>query len=49
MLQRAPQLALDWRMKTRSIFTTYFARGCKAVDFRLDGVGKHGAYLLTRS
>jgi predicted GNAT superfamily acetyltransferase len=35
MQQRAPELALDWRMQTREIFETYFARGYRAVDFEL--------------
>ena len=26
-------LALDWRLKTRELFETYFARGYEAVDF----------------
>ncbi len=30
MLSRAPDLALAWRMATREIFTTYFARGYRA-------------------
>jgi predicted GNAT superfamily acetyltransferase len=46
MLTRAPDVALDWRLKTRQIFTTYFARGFKAVDFRLDRAAASGAYLL---
>jgi predicted GNAT superfamily acetyltransferase len=41
-----PQLALDWRMATREIFTTYFARGYRAVDFALDKPGGRGRYLL---
>ena len=36
MLVDHPALALEWRMATREIFTTYFARGYKAVDFILD-------------
>ena len=47
MLTTAPDVALDWRMKTRHIFTTYFGRGFKAVDFRLDRAAASGAYLLT--
>jgi predicted GNAT superfamily acetyltransferase len=46
MLARAPELALSWRMATRQIFTTYFSRGYKAVDFLLDRPGRVGAYLL---
>lgn len=46
MLTNAPDVALDWRLKTRQIFTTYFERGFKAVDFRLDRAAASGAYLL---
>ncbi|HZT76731.1 MAG TPA: hypothetical protein VFA27_08730 [Vicinamibacterales bacterium] len=46
MLARAPDLALAWRMSTRRIFTTYFSRGYKAVDFMLDRPHRIGAYLL---
>jgi predicted GNAT superfamily acetyltransferase len=49
MLARNPELALAWRICTRAIFTTYFARGYRAVDFMLDRVAKRGTYLLTRS
>ncbi|HEY7291144.1 MAG TPA: hypothetical protein VH583_15005 [Vicinamibacterales bacterium] len=46
MLKDAPDVALEWRLATRRIFTGYFARGFKAVDFRLDrGLGQ-GTYLL---
>jgi len=46
MLARAPDLALTWRMTTRHIFTTYFSRGYRAVDFMLDRPNRIGAYLL---
>jgi predicted GNAT superfamily acetyltransferase len=46
MLTDAPDRALAWRMATREIFTTYFRRGYKAVDFMLDRPGSKGAYLL---
>ena len=49
MLSRAPVLALAWRMATREIFTTYFARGYRAVDFVLDRGSRKGAYLLVRN
>jgi len=49
MLSGAPELALAWRICTRAIFTTYFDRGYRAVDFSLDRVGRKGAYLLTRN
>ena len=35
MQQEAPDLALEWRLHTREIFETYFARGYRAVDFEL--------------
>lgn len=41
-----PELALDWRMATRAIFTTYFGRGYRAVDFVLDRSAGRGRYLL---
>ena len=46
MLARAPELALAWRMATRLIFTTYFERGYRAVDFALDRAARKGAYVL---
>jgi predicted GNAT superfamily acetyltransferase len=49
MLSRAPDLALAWRICTRAIFTTYFDRGYRAVDFTLDRDALKGAYLLTRN
>jgi len=49
MLARAPDLALAWRICTRAIFTTYFDRGYRAVDFLLDRPARKGTYLLTRN
>ena len=49
MLSKAPDRALAWRMATREIFTTYFARGYRTVEFFLDRSARKGAYLLTRS
>jgi predicted GNAT superfamily acetyltransferase len=49
MLARNPELALAWRVCTRAIFTTYFDRGYKAVDFMLDRAARRGTYLLTRN
>jgi len=46
MLIEAPALALEWRLATREIFTTYFARGYQAVDFTLDRPRARGSYLL---
>jgi predicted GNAT superfamily acetyltransferase len=48
MLGAAPELALAWRMATRELFTTYFARGYRAVEFFLDRPAGKGEYLLTR-
>lgn len=48
MLSEAPELALHWRMTTREVFTTYFARGYRAVEFFLDRPARHGSYLLVR-
>lgn len=41
-----PAVALDWRMATREIFTSYFARRYRAVDFVLDREKGRGRYLL---
>jgi predicted GNAT superfamily acetyltransferase len=43
---RDARLALDWRMTTRSIFKTYFARGYRVVDFFLARESGRGQYLL---
>jgi predicted GNAT superfamily acetyltransferase len=48
MLSKAPELALAWRMATREIFTTYFERGYRAVEFFLDRPSRKGSYLLVR-
>jgi predicted GNAT superfamily acetyltransferase len=48
MLSKAPDRALAWRMATREIFTTYFGRGYRAVEFFLDRQSRKGAYLLAR-
>jgi predicted GNAT superfamily acetyltransferase len=49
MLAGQPALALAWRVCTRAIFTTYFDRGYKAVDFLLDRAARKGTYLLVRA
>jgi predicted GNAT superfamily acetyltransferase len=49
MLSRAPELALEWRMATRGIFTTYFGRGYHAVEFFLDRTARKGTYLMVRN
>lgn len=46
MLEGAPDMAHDWRMQTRAIFTTYFGRGYRAVDFLFNKTTGKGAYLL---
>jgi predicted GNAT superfamily acetyltransferase len=46
--QHTPDAALTWRMQTRQIFQTYFARGYRAVDFELRTADGRGRYLLAR-
>jgi predicted GNAT superfamily acetyltransferase len=46
MLAKAPDLALEWRLSTRRIFTTYFGRGYEAVGFAFDPADGKGTYLL---
>lgn len=46
MLAEAPDLAMHWRLATRKLFTTYFGRGYRAVDFALDRASGMGSYLL---
>ena len=46
MQAQAPELALRWRMTTRRIFQSYFARGYRAVDFFLSREARRGHYLL---
>ena len=48
MQAEAPALALEWRMATRRIFQSYFARGYRAVDFFLSREARRGQYLLSR-
>jgi predicted GNAT superfamily acetyltransferase len=48
MQSEAPELALEWRLATRAIFTTYFAWGYRAVDFELHRESGAGRYLLAR-
>ena len=49
MLSKAPDLALAWRLATREIFTTYFARGYRAVEFFLDRASGKGSYLIVKN
>ncbi len=44
--QRNPDLALEWRLATRSIFQTYLHRGYRVVDFFLAREARRGHYLL---
>ena len=48
MQAEAPALALEWRIATRRIFQSYFARGYRAVDFFLSREARRGQYLLSR-
>lgn len=47
MLKSDPALALEWRLRSRPIFQTYFQRGYRAVDFML--ARSRGHYLLARA
>jgi predicted GNAT superfamily acetyltransferase len=49
MLSKAPDLALAWRMSTREIFTAYFGRGYRAVEFFLDRPSRKGTYLMVKN
>lgn len=46
MQQRNPDLALEWRLVTRSIFQTYLRQGYRVVDFLLAREARRGQYLL---
>jgi predicted GNAT superfamily acetyltransferase len=46
MQGRAPDLAMEWRMVTRSVFETYLRRGYRVVDFFLSREAHRGQYLL---
>lgn len=48
MLQETPADALAWRMLTRRIFTTYFARSYRVVDFVGSRESGRAGYLLKR-
>jgi predicted GNAT superfamily acetyltransferase len=47
MQAQEPELALNWRLTTRQVFQTYFARRYRAVDFFLARKAGKGHYLLT--
>jgi predicted GNAT superfamily acetyltransferase len=46
MQRRVPELAMEWRLATRSIFEAYFRRRYRAVDFFLSREARRGQYLL---
>ena len=46
MQRDAPDLALEWRLKTRRIFQGYLGRGYRVVDFFLSREARRGQYLL---
>lgn len=48
MLASEPDRARAWRESTRAVFSTYFGRGYRAVDFVLDRARRCGSYLLVR-
>ena len=49
MMGSEPDLALEWRLTTREIFTAYFRRGYRAVDFFLARESRRGQYLLAKN
>jgi predicted GNAT superfamily acetyltransferase len=49
MLHQAPAHALQWRHATRGIFTSYFARGYRVVDFLLNRDTGGGRYLMEKA
>jgi predicted GNAT superfamily acetyltransferase len=46
MLITAADLALEWRLASRAIFTHYLDRGYRVVDFFLASDRSRGHYLL---
>jgi predicted GNAT superfamily acetyltransferase len=46
MQSRAPDVAMKWRLVTRSIFQNYLRRGYRVVDFFLSREARRGQYLL---
>lgn len=47
MLSEDPERARRWRFRTRELFTHYFSRGYRVVDFGLHREQARGRYLLT--
>jgi predicted GNAT superfamily acetyltransferase len=45
---RQPDLAMEWRLVTRSIFQSYLPRGYRVVDFFLAREARRGHYLLAQ-
>jgi predicted GNAT superfamily acetyltransferase len=48
MQQEAPDLALEWRLRTRELFQNCLSSGMRVVDFELDRGERRGRYLLAR-
>jgi predicted GNAT superfamily acetyltransferase len=48
MQARQPDLAMEWRLSTRSIFQSYLPRGYRVVDFFLAREARRGQYLLAQ-
>ena len=48
MQRRRPDLAMQWRLTTRSIFEAYLSRGYRVVDFFLAREAHRGQYLLAK-
>ncbi len=49
MQQRAPELAMEWRLIVRDGMTRLFAQGYRAIDFAIDRASGSGAYLFGQS
>jgi len=48
MLQDAPELAMEWRLATREVFTACLSRGFRVTEFFADPENGSGRYLLER-
>jgi predicted GNAT superfamily acetyltransferase len=48
MQRAAPDIALQWRLQTRSVFERYFQAGFRAVDFEFNRAERRGRYLLAK-
>jgi predicted GNAT superfamily acetyltransferase len=49
MISCVPAVALEWRLSVRRIFSVYFARGYRAIEFLLFPSDQKGVYLLSRT